>query len=127
MRITEKNSAEEVYMEGLVVIIIAISYSILRHYMLGHDREGLWGTGKKIEIWGKVLLLLAALPIAFSIIYHEGRESQTIKWFWFFLITAVFGFQAVIEWKFLKGYKNYIVSLIMILIGTALIGIWLSV
>ncbi|MDR0269428.1 DUF4181 domain-containing protein [Paenibacillus sp.] len=107
-----------------LTLIIAFSNLILGKLIVGPEREKLWGIGRKIEIWGNMLLLAAALT-ALIVIMIRGTDSGNIKWLLLFAVIISFSFEALIQWRFLKGSKEYIVSLLLLLIGAAYVIICL--
>ncbi|MDT9027455.1 DUF4181 domain-containing protein [Rossellomorea yichunensis] len=48
-------------------------------------------------------------------------DSNALKWFWIFYLIILFGFQSILEWKYLKNSKQYVTTLIFLLLGVIII------
>lgn len=105
-------------MIGFIGIILAFASFILRLMINGDETKELSEDGKAINLWGKVILSAVAIIIAIYMNYN----GQSLKWFWLILIIAAFGFQAFVDWKYLKNSKQYIVSLIVLVMGVTLVN-----
>ena len=67
--------------------------------------------GKKIDRWGRGIILVIVLcfiPFMFS------GTGERILWFWMIYLTALNGFQAFLEWRYIKGSRLYLVTLLQI-------------
>ena len=76
--------------------------------------------GKRIDRIGRLILTilcLAALPLFFI---HEATFTQ-IKWYLIFFVTIFAGFQLFMEWKYIKGSKQYLTTLLLFIIGVSLL------
>ncbi|WP_054027713.1 DUF4181 domain-containing protein [Bacillus sp. FJAT-28004] len=102
---------------GLIAIFLVFTSLILRKWLVGAEKAELSDRGKKVRVWGSIIIAL----IAFTIIILGDLEGNALKWFLMLLIITNAGFQSFIDWKYLKGSKEYIVSLIVLLIGVALV------
>jgi hypothetical protein len=61
--------------------------------------------GKRIDRWGRTIIVLIYLSF---IIITEGSN----EWQFVLFLTALLGFQTILEWKYLKDSKQYISTLI---------------
>lgn len=106
---------------GVISLFLTLLYWILRTWMVGPDREELWGIGKTVDRWGKLVLFLISIIISIVILQENGLESDVMKWFFMIVLIGGAGFQTFINWKYLEGSKEYIVSLIVLVVGVTLI------
>ncbi|WP_431308893.1 DUF4181 domain-containing protein [Halalkalibacter flavus] len=44
-----------------------------------------------------------------------------MKWYWIIFLSLLFGFKSVLERKYLKNSKQYIVTLIILMLGITVI------
>ncbi|GGO03860.1 DUF4181 domain-containing protein [Saccharibacillus kuerlensis] len=94
-------------------------YYLLSRCLLGHGLQRVTDpAGRKIEIIGRLILVAIALPTLYFL-YFVSERLTFAGTFCFFIVyfAAQIGLQAWIEWKFLKGSKQYVVSLIMLVLA----------
>ena len=80
--------------------------------------------GKSIDRWGRTIILFIFL---LSNSFGFTKEPDAIpKWSWVPFLTALMGFQAILEWKYLKESKQYISTFISstIIITIFLFGVY---
>ncbi|MEC0093150.1 DUF4181 domain-containing protein [Paenibacillus macquariensis] len=106
---------------GLICILLAFSHLILRIWLVETERKELPDEGKEVSIWGKIIIALIGIITCIVIIIVDGSEGKAMKWFWMLFIITAMGFQSFIDWKYLKGSKEYIASLIVLIIGVTLV------
>ncbi|MFX3631512.1 MAG: hypothetical protein ACE3L7_33880 [Candidatus Pristimantibacillus sp.] len=106
---------------GIIGMFLALLSLIIRKWIVGPDREELWGIGKTVDIWGKIILILMTIIIFFVIFQGNEPESDVIKWFSMIVMMVSTGFQIFIHWKYLESSKEYIVALIVLVVGVILI------
>jgi len=87
--------------------------------LLGVEKKKVSETkGKNADIWGRViiiLLIIGTLPFT----YQSDSSLRGIVY-----LFVIFGFDAFMEWKYIKESKQYIGSLIfMVIIGIAFYSI----
>lgn len=71
--------------------------------------------GKKVDYWGRgILLVLFICTMPFFVL---SAERSLIIWFSIFQLIAVLGFQAFLEWRYLKDSRQYISTLIFLILG----------
>ncbi|MEN2767337.1 DUF4181 domain-containing protein [Ornithinibacillus xuwenensis] len=105
---------------GLISLIIAITYLILRKIFVGDesnsekDNKSVPEERKYIELWGSIILAVIAIPIVIFI------DVKLFKCFLIIFMIAIFSFHSYIDWKYRKGSKLYIVSIITMVIGILL-------
>jgi len=62
-------------------------------------------SGKNIDRWGRVIIVVIFLC---SLPFFEGTLP---KWHYMLFWTSLWGFQAILEWKYLRSSKQYVVTL----------------
>lgn len=98
-----------------LALIVGIANLIVGKLIIRGERRKISETeGKYIQIWGLSIIAIIGLGSLFIL---DIFDPHMMKWFWLgFLILAI-GFQAFLDWKFLKDSKEYVVSLIILVIG----------
>ena len=43
-------------------------------------------------------------------------DAPFIKWYWIVYVIILFGFQSILEWKYLKSSKQYITTLVFLIL-----------
>ena len=66
--------------------------------------------------WGFGLLLVAFISTFIYLELQDIKDETTIMWFFLFFITVRWGYQAVLEWKFLESRK-YVKTLMVLAVG----------
>ena len=100
---------------SLMTFIMLILLVILAEKMIGRflgiKKEDVSETsGKRMDQWGRTIIMGLFL---FSFIFALSKENDTIlKWNWIFFLTALMGLQTILEWKYLKDSKQYLLTLI---------------
>jgi hypothetical protein len=69
-------------------------------------------SAKKVDRWGKTLLLI---PLLITLIYMHYNNILGNLWFGILFIVVIFGYQSIIEWKFLKNSKQYLLTIVLII------------
>lgn len=100
----------------VLVFILAVLNPLLRDWIVGEKREKISKTdGKIINIIGNLMLIFIAI---FSLLFVLDRsEENSLKWFFFNLMIIVYLFNAILEWKYLKNSKEFIVTILLLLFG----------
>ncbi|MFC0013976.1 DUF4181 domain-containing protein [Allobacillus sp. GCM10007490] len=73
----------------------------------------------RVEITLKIVILIIALISAIFIIVN-GYEDY-FKWLWIALIGCGLGIQALFEWLYVKNSKEYVITIITMVVGILLI------
>ena len=105
----------------LALVVISIENQVEKY--LGVKRREISETsGKIVQRWGRTIIIVIFIFSYFSDTIQ--KSDVLLKWNWFVLIVTLMGFQVILEWKYLKGSKQYIPTLIrtmlFISIGLAL-------
>ena len=106
---------------GLLVfiIILFILFFLLEkivNRLLGVKRQKISETpGKKIDRWGRGItaVIFFCIAIPYFII------NSNISWKWYFILLLIFtiGFQAILEWKYIKNSRQYASTLIILIVS----------
>jgi hypothetical protein len=107
----------------LFIIITAVVFWLIEKLLtkwLGKDKRKISDTeGKLLDRWGRGVILLIALFILNKVQeMPDSRPAMSIYWITFAIL--ILGFQSFMQWKFLKGSKEYIKTLIFL--GIAICG-----
>ncbi|WP_313432200.1 DUF4181 domain-containing protein [Siminovitchia terrae] len=101
-----------------IFIMLAIIWFILEKVMdrlLHLEKKKISETpGRKIEAWGRTIILIIYLCLLFFII---DAEPNKMKLFLISYLILLLGFQALLEWKYLRPSKQYIKTMIMLMLG----------
>ena len=106
---------------GLLIFIIILSilfffFEKVVNKLLGVKRQKISETpGKKIDRWGRgittVILICIAIP------YFMINNHVPLKWYFILLLLFTIGFQAILEWKYIKNSRQYASTLITLIVG----------
>jgi hypothetical protein len=95
-------------------IILFLQFEKLLRKWLGVEKRNIAETsGKNVERRGRgiiLLIFLFTLPIVIT------EEGEGLKWYWIFYLMVSLGFQSFVEWKYLKDSKEYVITLIFLLL-----------
>jgi hypothetical protein len=115
------------FMKFLLFMVIALAVFWLVNQgltkWLGKDERKLSDTeGRLLDRWGRGVLLLIFLVVLIKIrAIPEFDRAMSIYWLIFIILT--FGFQSFMEWKYLKGSKEYLKTLIILCFSVAVLGL----
>ncbi|MFC5734675.1 DUF4181 domain-containing protein [Cytobacillus gottheilii] len=98
------------------VVFFALERVLVK--VFGIKRKSLSETaGKKIDQWGRGILLVVHLSVLLFILQME----LNIKWYLISFFITSFGFQMVLEWVYLKKTKQHILTLIYLVISVPIL------
>jgi hypothetical protein len=101
---------------SILVLLLAVLNPLLRKWIVGPGRQEMDETeGKNIDLWGRIILAIIGLFLVFFVI--DITDETTIKWFILIFLLITFGFDSMMEWKYLKNAKEFKVTLLLLLIG----------
>ena len=105
----------------LALVVTSIENQVEKY--LGVKRREISETpGKIVQRWGRTIIVVIFIFSYFSDTIQ--KSDVLLKWHWIVLIVTLMGFQVILEWKYLKGSKQYILTLVrtilMISIGLVL-------
>ncbi|MGF6949076.1 heme/copper-type cytochrome/quinol oxidase subunit 4 [Neobacillus sp. B4I6] len=106
-------------MEFLVLIIVLIILGFLLekiiNKLLGVEMKKISETsGKNVDRWGRGIILvifLCTLPFVIT------KDTNVMKWDWILYLILLLGFQSILEWKYLKNSKQYVTTLILLMLS----------
>ncbi|KMY44371.1 hypothetical protein AC622_09010 [Bacillus sp. FJAT-27916] len=96
----------------LVIILIILFFIILLiektiDKLLGVKRKNIAKTnGKKVDQWGRAIIVVIYL------VYIVSRAAVTTEWHFILFLLTLMGYQAILEWKYLRGSKQYLSTLL---------------
>lgn len=101
-----------VFILGLFILFTMLEKIINR--LLGVEKKKISGSsGKKVDQWGRGIIsviFLCTLP------YFITKDNYALKWYWILFFTTSMGFQTILEWKYLKNSRQYITTLIFLIV-----------
>jgi hypothetical protein len=111
---------------GLLVfiIILFILFFLLERIvnkLIGVKRQKISETpGRKVDRWGRgiTVVILFCIAIPYFII------NSNVSWKWYFILLLLFtiGFQAILEWKYIKSSRQYASTLIILIVSLILMS-----
>lgn len=105
-----------------ICIILTFVHLMLRIMITGKIKEELPEDAKDFALYGRIILALIGIIIVIIFSVLDNIEGNVIKWFWIIFTTLALGFNSFIDWKYLKGSKRYIVSIVTLIFGILLIN-----
>jgi hypothetical protein len=108
----------------LLILLVLADITLKKNFLAGRSKKISDTIGKNINRWVKGLVALIAIWIYFFVL-DDATDHNTIKWFWLILFLVAMGFQAFMEWRYLKGSKEYLISLILVAFGLIYICIFI--
>lgn len=100
----------------IILVILVFLSEIIVNKLLGVEKKKVSKTsGKNVDRWGRgfiFVIFLCALP--FVIIKDD---TNVMRWFWVLNLILMLGFQSILEWKYLNNSKQYITTLIFLVLG----------
>ncbi|MEW9111226.1 MAG: DUF4181 domain-containing protein [Cytobacillus gottheilii] len=95
----------------LSLVFFALERGLVK--VFGIKRKSLSETsGKKIDQWGRGILLVVYLSVLLFVL----EMDLDIKWYFICFIMISFVFEMVMEWVYLKETKQYIITLVFLVI-----------
>ncbi|WP_425353896.1 DUF4181 domain-containing protein [Cohnella thailandensis] len=100
----------------LLIIILALIQIPLKKYLFAGKSEETSDTDvRKINWWLRGILVIITLSIYLFVL--DTTDDSKNKWFWLITFLIGRGLDVFIEWKYLKGSKDFLISLILLIIG----------
>lgn len=101
---------------SLLLILLALIDLTIKKYFIVEELNKVSDTiGKNINRWVKGLLAVISICIFFFIL--DTTNINSLKWFLLIFFIIAMGQHAFIEWRYLKGSKEYVISLIKLAVG----------
>lgn len=103
----------------LVLSIIAVLLNWIITKATGVKRQSLSDTaGKRVDSWRRGIILVILL---FTLIPLLTNEASDLKMFWMIYLVILLGSEAFLEWKYLQNSKQYLSTLVFLVLGIILI------
>nr|WP_239534224.1 DUF4181 domain-containing protein [Thalassobacillus pellis] len=75
--------------------------------------------GKNLDRWGRGIILLVFLSLLWFVI--DFNSDTIIKYYLMSYLAIILGFQAIMEFIFIKGSKQYISTMILLIMSLFII------
>ncbi|QNU07187.1 DUF4181 domain-containing protein [Peribacillus butanolivorans] len=102
----------------IVLIILGFLLEKIINKLLGVENKKISATsGKKVDRWGRGIILvifLCTLPFVIT------KDTNVMKWYWILHLILLLGFQSILEWKYLKNSKQYVTTLIFLMLSVVI-------
>ncbi|MBM7602564.1 membrane protease YdiL (CAAX protease family) [Metabacillus crassostreae] len=104
----------------LILVLIIFVTEKLTYKILGVQKKNIDDIrGENIDRWGRGIILVIFLC---TLWFVSNKDSDNImKLFWMAYFTLLFGFQAVMEFIFIKDSKQYMGTAIILILGLIII------
>ncbi len=104
----------------IVVTILIVLIEKIINKMLGVQKQKLSETpGKKIDQWGRGIILVIFLSTVWFVITIDS--DKITKLYWMSYLVLIFGFQAIMEFLFIKNSRQYISTTVILILGMILL------
>ena len=102
----------------LVILMVLLMEKVI-FKLFGVEKKRISETsGKNIDRWGRSVILiifLCALP------FVVAKDINVMKWYWILYFILSLGFQSVMEWTYLKNSKQYVTTLIYLMVSVIIV------
>ncbi|EDL66293.1 DUF4181 domain-containing protein [Bacillus sp. SG-1] len=96
-----------------IIVLFWVTEKLLTKW-LGKDTRKISDTeGKLLDRWGRGVILLIAL-VFLTKVGDMSDQRLAMNIYWISFIIVFLGFQSFMQWKFLKGSKEYLKTLIFL-------------
>ena len=99
----------------IILIILILFLEKIINKLVGVEKKKISETsGKNVDRWGRGIILvifLCTLPFVIT------KDTNVIKWYWILYFVLILGFQSILEWKYFKNSKQYVTTLIFLMLG----------
>ncbi|MCJ8009576.1 DUF4181 domain-containing protein [Lederbergia wuyishanensis] len=95
----------------IVYVLYFLAEDLLKDLIFGKKLSE--SNGEYIDKWGRGILHTISLCVFFFFIM-KIQDYDTVKVTWLSIITIALVFQAFMEWKYLEGSKEYIMTSIIL-------------
>ncbi|MGY0694689.1 DUF4181 domain-containing protein [Virgibacillus sp. FSP13] len=105
-----------------LAFFLAIMNFLLSRWLFGEKRKKISETdGETIHRWLTFLLVCIGIGVYILIVRMDAVDSKVIMVFLLCFLVVMYGFQAYMEWKYLQGSKQFVIPLILMVVGVACI------
>ncbi|WP_106497265.1 DUF4181 domain-containing protein [Lentibacillus sp. Marseille-P4043] len=103
-----------------LAFFLAIMNFQLSRWLFGEKRKKISETdGETIHRWLTFLLVCIGIGVYIFIVRMDAVDSKAIMVFLLCFLVVMYVFQAFMEWKYLQGSKQYVIPLILMVVGAA--------
>ncbi|WP_088102951.1 DUF4181 domain-containing protein [Halalkalibacter urbisdiaboli] len=104
----------------IVLLILMLLIEKLTNKILGVQKKKVSETpGKIIDRWGRGIILVIFLSALWFVITNDS--DKILKLFWMTYLALLLGFQAIMEFIYIKDSKQYISTTILLILGLIII------
>ncbi|WP_342667338.1 DUF4181 domain-containing protein [Domibacillus robiginosus] len=97
-------------------ILCFLVEKLLRKWLGIEKRKISETTGKNIDRLGRVIILIAFL-CTFPFTFALTEDLNAMKWYWILYLVLLLGFQGFVQWRYLKNSREYVITLVFLVIG----------
>ena len=98
----------------IILLVFVLLLEKILNSLLGVEKKRISETpGKNVDRWGRGIILILFLC---TIPFYAMADISFIKWYWMLYMIILLGFQSILEWKYLKNSKQYITTLIFLIL-----------
>lgn len=99
----------------IILLVFVLLLEKILNRLLGVEKKRISETpGKNVDRRGRgIILILFLCTIPF---YAMAEDISFMKWYWMLYMIILLGFQSILEWKYLKNSKQYITTLIFLIL-----------
>ncbi len=108
---------------AMLVLIVSFTKTVIGKSIIGEEPKSIYKTdGKYVFVFGLIVIGVIGFGSLSSL---DVLDNNDMKWFWLGFLTLTLSFYSFVEWKFLKGSKEYITSLLALMVGIIFIFIFM--
>ncbi|MCD5323456.1 MULTISPECIES: DUF4181 domain-containing protein [Pontibacillus] len=97
----------------LLLLILSLEYLLRKKFKI--ERQSITDTkGKHVDRFGRGMTVLIAISVLTYAIFEDPEE---VKWYYMAIVGIQFGYEAFMQWMFIKGSKEYIITLVYLALG----------
>ena len=102
----------------LVILMVLLMEKVI-FKLFGVEKKRISETsGKNIDRWGRSIIFLIVLcTLPFVVV----KDINVMKWYLILYFTLSLGFQSVMEWTYLKNSKQYVTTLIYLMLSVIIV------
>ncbi|MDP1422112.1 DUF4181 domain-containing protein [Peribacillus simplex] len=101
----------------VLVIFVFLLEKIINKLLVVKKKKISETSGKNVDRWGRgIILVIFLCTIPFVI----TKDTNVMKWYWILYLILLLGFQSILEWKYLKNSKQYITTLIFLMLSVSI-------
>ncbi|MCH7321609.1 DUF4181 domain-containing protein [Solibacillus sp. MA9] len=106
---------------NIVILTLFFLLEKLINKLLGVEKKKMSEyAGKKVDLlvnFITYIIFLCTVPLSI----YLTRDINVVKWYWILGSIFIFGFHSILEWKYMKNSKQYITTLILLILSVIFI------